>query len=44
MSVYSNHLKTREEKFRNVNTLNMDEILDSVQNNYSAVNSKRHNI
>jgi hypothetical protein len=33
MPVNSNHPKIREDKFRN-------EILDSVQNNYSAVNSQ----
>jgi hypothetical protein len=40
MSVNRNHPKTREEKFRNMITLNTNEILDSVRNNYSAVNSQ----
>jgi cell division ATPase FtsA len=40
MSVGSNHPKTREEKLRNIITLNMNEILGSVQNYYRAVNSQ----
>jgi hypothetical protein len=40
MSVDSSHPKTGGQKCRNMITLKMNEILECVQNNYSAVNSQ----